>query len=498
MVLSPKNIYKDFRNGDIDKYSAIEILISLIENIDNSDIRLECIDILQKIDFRNEKIFSLLENLMLSDSNEKVRISAANTLKEIFNEKALPPLRWALENEKSLHCLSKIISVIGEIKNPSARLILIEKINEINSKKYKYNLKILFEKDQIKEFTNKELAELLINYFIISSLKIRFGYLKFDYNKDGAVINLDLSNVENQSFKKLTNYLESILSLSFLKYLDLSNNNLIDIPIKSDITTSLEYLDLSYNKLSKIPESINSYTSLKILNLKFNKLKALPVSIGSLSNLENLNLRSNQIKSLPSNFGLLTTLKIFDIQGNSLKQLPKSFSNLKNLRELQLGGNNFIEIPESIKDLSSLTQLGLGRNKISSLPNWLDSLSSLRQLDLPDNQIKEISSLDSLPKSLEILNLRNNSLTSLSRSLNHLKKLKILNLSWNNLKELPDWITSLSSLEELNLWANHLESIPNSIESLKSLKILYLNFTNIKELPEILKTMKEKGLTIKI
>ena len=154
MVLSPKNIYKDFRNGDIDKYSAIEILISLIENIDNSDIRLDSIEILQKIDFKNEKIFSLLENLMLSDSNEKIRISAANTLKAIFNEKALSPLRWALENESSLHCLSNIISIIGEIKNPSARLILIEKINEINSKKYKYNLKILFEKDQMPSYNH--------------------------------------------------------------------------------------------------------------------------------------------------------------------------------------------------------------------------------------------------------------------------------------------------------------------------------------------------------
>ena len=205
MVRSPKTIYEDLSKGKIDKLSASEVLISLIENVDDIDVRLESINTLQQINFKNDKIFSILENLLLSDSNENVRNLAAKALTDLFEQKALPPLKWALDHEKSLNCLTNIISNIGNINDNKAKYVILNKINEINKKKYRYNLKIIFKETNIDSLSNKELAELLIDYYIISSLKIRFGYLKFESNKSGSVISLDLSNVDVQSINKLTN-----------------------------------------------------------------------------------------------------------------------------------------------------------------------------------------------------------------------------------------------------------------------------------------------------
>ena len=60
MALTPKKIYEDLKKKEIDKQSAADLLIFLIENADYVETRLESINTLQKIDFKNKKIFSIL------------------------------------------------------------------------------------------------------------------------------------------------------------------------------------------------------------------------------------------------------------------------------------------------------------------------------------------------------------------------------------------------------------------------------------------------------
>ena len=105
MALSPKKIYDDFNKKDIDKLSAADLLISLIENSDKVDTRLKSIETLEKIAAKSKNVFNILENLLISDNSEEIRYLAAKTLKVLFREKALSPLKWALEHEKSLQFL---------------------------------------------------------------------------------------------------------------------------------------------------------------------------------------------------------------------------------------------------------------------------------------------------------------------------------------------------------------------------------------------------------
>ena len=89
MALNPKKIYEDFGKNLISKESAVDSLIYLIENADSDVTRLKSIKILQKIGSKSDKTFSILENLLISDSNEEIRLLAANNLDILFQERAL-------------------------------------------------------------------------------------------------------------------------------------------------------------------------------------------------------------------------------------------------------------------------------------------------------------------------------------------------------------------------------------------------------------------------
>ena len=80
MVITPTKIYEDFRNKILDKHSAVDILISLIENSKNNNIRTESVGFIEKIGYNHDKIFRLFENLLISDSNKEVRIAAATNI----------------------------------------------------------------------------------------------------------------------------------------------------------------------------------------------------------------------------------------------------------------------------------------------------------------------------------------------------------------------------------------------------------------------------------
>jgi len=102
---TPQKIFEKYNEKVIDKISAVEHLIALLENSENVLVRIESLEILEKIGMRTDRIFRLLENFLISDSNEKIRILAASALKNMFLDKALPSMKHALQHEKSKNCL---------------------------------------------------------------------------------------------------------------------------------------------------------------------------------------------------------------------------------------------------------------------------------------------------------------------------------------------------------------------------------------------------------
>ncbi|MFW9866111.1 MAG: leucine-rich repeat domain-containing protein [Candidatus Thorarchaeota archaeon] len=488
MPLTPEAILKDFMNRDLERPIAIELLLTLIDNAENLKTRIESLNTLNQIPIEDDKTFKFLEHLMISDSNEEVRNLTCQVIKNHYLSKALDLMVWALEHEESLKCIKTIITSIGVIDTKESRSVLINKLKDSHLDK---NLI-----ENIQNFPNTDLAEMLINNYIISSLKTIYGYFKYKINNFGSITELDLSNIERYSSNsnKLENFLESIFSLKDLKKCDLRFNHLTQIP--ATFKSSIEYLDLSYNKLARIPD-LQNFKSLTTLNLKSNRIRNLPESIGSLESLKYLNLRNNLLIDVPSSVIFLSSLKTLDLHGNKLSSISVNLSN--SITELELGWNSLQSVSPSLRLLKYLKKLGLGGNKLVHLPEWIGSFSSLKELDLYDNKLSEVPASIGALKSLEKLNLRNNELKILPSSVSNLNFLRVLNLSWNNFRSLPEWIGSLSSLEELNLWGNRLEILPDSFSSLTSLRILDLNFNQIKKLPPSLQQLERKiDLNIKL
>ena len=495
MALTPKKIYDDFKNKKLDKISAADLLVYLIENNIDIENRINCINTLVKINNKDKKIFTLLESILISESHVQIRLSASRALKMLFGKKALVPLEWALDNLNTLESSIAITSMIAEIDDDNAKEVLIKRLKNLHDLKFMKSLNHLFETNSVYNLSNKELASILNNYFVIAYIKQKIT--KFEYQVvDGFVTTLDLSNTNCwEILKRLS---DIINTLKRLKKLNLRSSRLGSLPASIRTLTSLSYLDLSYNFIQEVPKHINSLNSLEYLDLNNNKLTVIPSSIGSLKLLEVLSLRHNDLSTLPHSFSKLKSLKVLDLHGNKITKIPKCLSHLASLEILELGLNNIKEIPKWIKKINSLNKLGLtGNRNLRILNEWINHLPPLKALDLTNINMKEFPLEIKHLRSLEKLILKNNQLEVLPETFKTLTSLKKLNLGWNNFTSLPDWIGKLSNLEELNLSGNKLKTLPESISFISSLKILKLE-SNMERivLPDSIKQMQAKDLKI--
>jgi len=496
MALSPKKIYEDLKRNSIDKSAAVDLLIFLIGNDNSLEIRLESIRTLQKIKVSNEKVFSVLEDLLVSDSNEEIRELAANSLKELFQEKALSPLKWALEHENSLQVLMSIIKNIKKINNHNTKSIFIDAVGKFDIDKFSNSIRALYINKEIQSFKTDKLAKIIKNYTIIKYFEEILKDVDYQIEK-GLVAELNLSFASNEihGWKILNNLSQFLNILEDLKRLELRSDRIGKFPNSISSLYSLQFLDLSHNSIAKIPDSIQSLKSLEYLNLEYNDLTEIPKSIGSLTRLKELNLKHNKLTNLTPNLGKLTSLKVINLHGNQFNMFPPVLEDLSSLEILKLGLNNLRSVPAWVKNLHSLKILELGGNKsLSNFEDWIDFLPSVVELNLYNDDIRELPESIGTLNSLEVLILPNNKITKLPESFRKLTSLKKVDLSWNDVTNVPEWISSLSSLEELNLRGNQLESLPDTISSLPSLKILTI--TQNKNIIQIPKDLQNRGIQI--
>lgn len=106
------------------------------------------------------------------------------------------------------------------------------------------------------------------------------------------------------------------------------------------LSISLRSLYLGDNHLTvEIFPAISLLTELKILNLSFNDLDEIPT--GGLVNpyLTELYLSGNQLSSLPDDIEKLSNLRILHVNGNKLQTLPAELSKIRKLIVLDVGSN---------------------------------------------------------------------------------------------------------------------------------------------------------------
>ncbi|MBW4522532.1 MAG: GTP-binding protein [Scytolyngbya sp. HA4215-MV1] len=246
--------------------------------------------------------------------------------------------------------------------------------------------------------------------------------------------------------------------------LDLSGQDLIDLPAEISKLTYLRKLDLSDNQLTTLPAEISHLISLSGLDLSHNQLTTLPAEIGTLINLSGLNLSHNQINTLPSAIGHLSNLSELDLSHNQLSNLPVAIGRLTNLTGLYLSANQLTALPPEIGNLTHLSLLYLRANRLRSLPPEIGSLARLSWLYLRANQLVVLPSEIGNLSYLSELDLRDNQLTALPTEIGNLIDLSEMDLSHNQLITLPTEIRRLNHLQKLDLRGNPLPIPPEILE----------------------------------
>lgn len=151
-----------------------------------------------------------------------------------------------------------------------------------------------------------------------------------------------------------------------------------------------QVINLSRLNLSSLPdEMFDSEWQVQILDLSFNQLTELPTSIGTLAHLRELWVNNNQLISLPDTIKNLIHLIRLDISHNELTE----FEPNTNMNILNVSFNKLASLPNNIGNLQNLIILQAQNNEISELPTSLYDIKTLQVLNLTDNQLGDIQSI---------------------------------------------------------------------------------------------------------
>jgi Leucine-rich repeat (LRR) protein len=167
--------------------------------------------------------------------------------------------------------------------------------------------------------------------------------------------------------------------------LHFANRNITEIPFELYSLTGLKRLMLSRNQLMEIPSEISRLRYLTHLDLSWNKIDMVSEKIGTLGHLISLNLSNNSLKELPDAIKKMTDVEKIDLSYNQLIAIPLMIASMLNLTHLILHHNFIEEIPEFISNLSHLTHCDLSFNLLKTIPKDLWNLPHLQSLNLNAN-----------------------------------------------------------------------------------------------------------------
>uniref|UniRef100_A0A672N7H5 Protein flightless-1 homolog n=1 Tax=Sinocyclocheilus grahami TaxID=75366 RepID=A0A672N7H5_SINGR len=294
------------------------------------------------------------------------------------------------------------------------------------------------------------------------------------------------------SHNSLTTLHGELSSLPNLRAVVARANNLKNSGVPDDIfqLDDLSVLDLSYNQLTEIPRDLENSRNMLVLNLSHNSIDNIPNQLFiNLTDLLYLDLSDNTLDSLPPQMRRLVHLQTLILNNNplmhaQLRQLPAMVAlQTLHLRNTQRTQNN---MPTSLEGLTNLADVDLSCNDLSRVPECLYSLTNLKRLNLSSNQISELSLCIDQWTKLETLNLSRNQLTSLPSAICKLSKLKKLYVNSNKMDfdGLPSGVGKLSNLVEFMAANNNLELVPEGLCRCGKLKKLVLNKNRLVTLPE--------------
>ncbi|XP_042231609.1 uncharacterized protein LOC121872686 isoform X2 [Homarus americanus] len=151
---------------------------------------------------------------------------------------------------------------------------------------------------------------------------------------------------------------EVYFNVSLYENVNASFNFINEIPVELSIhVPHLRSLNVSHNQICDLPTSFNLLLHLRVLDLSYNKLKMLPAALTRLPQLHTLNVANNYLKELPTTVSKLQNLKKLNVSNNQLRALPGCLVECPKLCILVTQGNDLIHPPQAICDMGSKTTL---------------------------------------------------------------------------------------------------------------------------------------------
>ena len=287
-ILDPDQVFESFTKKKISKEETLNFLITILEKSENSKLRINSMRIIGNMSYKNERIFRILENSLISDEIPEIRALSSEIIFNQYIQEGLNTLKWAIMNENSAQVLSHFKSIL----NKNIKLYSVLK-NALDLR-----MKIIASNFDI----NIEEVQFLLDLGIPLSTNILFtmdNQINYIYQENLMCV------IENNHIKEinLTSYPEiphSIGNLKFLETLNFSCNNFFELPIEFINLTNLKILDLSWNEFKEIPNELNNLHSLQEVNLSNNFITEVPEWISTLENLVYLNIKGNEIKYIPN------------------------------------------------------------------------------------------------------------------------------------------------------------------------------------------------------
>ena len=164
-----------------------------------------------------------------------------------------------------------------------------------------------------------------------------------------------------------------------------------------ELKDTLELLDLSNNQLSQIPENFSDFKKLKIAFFSENYFTEFPSVFNDCENLTMIGFKSNKIYFIPEN-AFPINLQWLILTNNCIKKLPKSIGGCLKLQKVALAGNQLKELPIEMAQCKNIELLRISANQISEFPEWLFSLPRLSWLAVSGNPFFKTENIeDELP-----------------------------------------------------------------------------------------------------
>ena len=176
-------------------------------------------------------------------------------------------------------------------------------------------------------------------------------------------------------------------------------DNLTDFPEGIlNYAETLEILDLSNNQLTELPESIAGLTSLKILFASNNLFTTFPTVLYRCCSLEMIGFKANKIKEVPEQALPINTRWLI-LTDNLIEKLPDDIGRLQRLQKCMLAGNHLKTLPDSLEKCQALQLLRISANQLQQFPTQVLALPNLAWLALAGNPFNTGLTLpDTVPK----------------------------------------------------------------------------------------------------